>query len=632
MENKNFYVTTPIYYVNGEAHLGHLYSTVIGDVLARYSRLKGDNTFFLTGTDEHGQKVEEAAKLYKKEPQIYCDEISKKWKELWDSFNISYDRFIRTTEEEHKNIVKCVFKKMFDKGDIELSKYQGYYCISCEDYIVERNLNENKSCPHCNRETIFRDNEPSYIFKLSNYKKKLLDYYDDHPDFILPKSKKSEVVNFIDNLDDLHISRSSFTWGIEVPESVIDNPNSGEKHIIYVWLDALFNYYSGISDQKNIKFWPPDYHIIGKDILKFHAVYWLAFLMSMDYKLPKHIATHGWWTRNAEKMSKSKGNVLNPTEVVKIYGLENFKYFMLREVPFGNDGDFSEASLRERINTDLANGYGNLLSRIYGLAFKYLDSCIDSSCIENDSSFREYLNTLSSEVETKYEELNFDKLLQKLWEYLKESNTLLQNLVDNKAEDKKNEAQTILAKVANILGRVSILLHPIMPEATKKVAKNLGFSIDKDNYNYLITKNNFLKKFKFEKKPEVLFSKFDKDILHPPRIAPVRDNLVNIAQFELLTLKVGKVVEAYEIPQNESSLRLMVDIGNDITLQIIANIKKYYDVSSIKDKLVSVVTNLELKKINGLDSEGMILMAIEKKKMSIISPVGKDIKIGSIIR
>ncbi|OHD88028.1 MAG: methionine--tRNA ligase, partial [Sulfuricurvum sp. RIFCSPHIGHO2_12_FULL_44_8] len=374
------YITTPIYYVNGEAHIGHAYTTFIADTLARNSRLIGNETYFLTGTDEHGQKIEEAAKKLEKPTQQFADEISATFRTLWDEFEISYDQFIRTTDASHKVGVQAAFLKMFENGDIYKDFYEGNYCVSCETFFPESQLMEGGCCPDCGRATTILKEE-SYFFKLSKYEKPLLEYYEAHPEFILPKSRRNEVISFVKGgLNDLSVTRTSFSWGVHLPES-LNEP----RHVMYVWLDALMNYVTALgygSDEAKMEFWPATTQLVGKDILRFHAIYWPAFLMSLGLPLPRHIGAHGWWTRDGEKMSKSKGNVVDPREVAKHYGVENFRYFMMREVPFGQDGDFSQRALIDRMNSDLSNDLGNLLNRIIGMSEKYSDFVINSIDVE----------------------------------------------------------------------------------------------------------------------------------------------------------------------------------------------------------------------------------------------------------
>lgn len=412
------YITTPIYYVNGEAHIGHAYTTFIADTLARHSRLMGKETYFLTGTDEHGQKIEEAAKKLNKPTQEFADEISATFKNLWDEFDISYDHFIRTTDEDHKNGVRVAFEKMVTNGDIYKDFYEGNYCVSCETFFPESQLMEGGCCPDCGRATSIVKEE-SYFFRLSNYEKTLLDYYEAHPDFILPKSRRNEVISFVKGgLNDLSVTRTSFSWGVHLPES-LNEP----KHVMYVWLDALLNYITALGyggDEARMQFWPANTQLVGKDILRFHAIYWPAFLMSLNLPLPQHIAAHGWWTRDGEKMSKSKGNVVDPREVAHHYGVENFRYFMMREVPFGQDGDFSQRALIDRMNSDLSNDLGNLLNRIIGMSEKYSAFVIDSSNVtQYHTRELEDAHTILDSLPHYLHELQLHRYLEELWKIFK---------------------------------------------------------------------------------------------------------------------------------------------------------------------------------------------------------------------
>ena len=629
---KTYYLTTPIYYVNDVPHIGHAYTTIIADVVARFSRLKGIDTFFLTGTDEHGQKIEEAAKKRGKSTKEYADEISGKFKALWDEFEISYDKFIRTTNPEHIKGVQKAFLEMYKKGDIYKDYYEGHYCVSCESFVAPGQLVNDELCPDCGRATRIIKEE-SYFFKLSKYQDKILKWLKETKP-ILPEAKANEVIRFVeDGLKDLSITRTSFEWGVKLPKEIND-----PKHVVYVWLDALFNYLTalgyGSEDESMLqKYWPAKLHIVGKDILKFHAVYWPAFLMSIDYKLPKKIAAHGWWTRDGEKMSKSKGNVINPKEVADAYGLENFRYFMLREVPFGADGDFSEKALIDRINNDLGNDLGNLLNRIIGMAYKYFDGKISS---ENVGKY--YPNELNEakEIIAKIEEkylwkMQTHKFLEELWKILSIGNKAIDvykpwELMKNKEEEK---AMALLGLIANLLAMTSVYLHAVMPKTTSKIAEALNFEINTKSFKD-INEGKLLKDFVIEKIPP-LFPKIEKPLMKKKEIIKEPDNIITIDEFFKVELKIGEVVVAEEVKKSKKLLRLEVDLGEGKLRQIIAGIKEYYSPDELVGTQVCVVSNLKPAKLMGMMSEGMLLAAKDDEGLNLIRPEKRK-KVGTPIK
>ncbi len=628
--SKKAFVTTPIYYVNDVPHIGHAYTTIIADTMARYYRLKGYETFFLTGTDEHGQKIEEAAKSRGRTPKEYADEISGKFKALWDEFEISYDKFIRTTDEEHKVGVQKAFEVMLKNGDIYKGEYEGHYCVSCETFFTDTQLIDENLCPDCGKETRVVKEE-SYFFRLSNYQEKLLKWYNEDEKCVLPKGKKNEVISFVkQGLRDLSITRTSFDWGVKLPKSVND-----PKHVMYVWLDALLNYITALGygrNEEKMDFWPATVQLVGKDILRFHAIYWPAFLMSLGLPLPKHVAAHGWWTRNGEKMSKSKGNVVNPKEVADAYGLESFRYFMLREVPFGQDGDFSQKALIDRINSDLSNEFGNLLNRIIGMSGKYSNFQIDSSNVlkyhqdEIDKVDKILKNSLSY-----LEDLQTNRFLEDLWKALSIANqsiTTYEPWVKMK-EGNSEFALATVALVANILAKVSFLLHPVMPKTTQKIAKAMNFEISHQTFKKIISENLLLDSFTIEKIPP-LFPKIENELLKTPEPTATKiqdkkkeeeeDSLITIDKFFETKLKTGTVIEAKEVPKSKKLLLLKVDLGEEKPRQIIAGIKEYYSADSMLNTQVCVVANLKPAKIMGLKSEGMLLAAKSKNTLTLIRP------------
>ncbi|EHL8572908.1 methionine--tRNA ligase [Campylobacter jejuni] len=615
------YITTPIYYVNDVPHLGHAYTTIIADTLARFYRLQGHETRFLTGTDEHGQKIEEAAKLRNSTPQEYADKISFEFKKLWDEFEITYDIYARTTDIRHIEFVKTMFLKMWQKGDIYKDEYEGHYCISCESFFTQSQLINDCSCPDCGKQTRILKEE-SYFFKLSKYQDKILQWYEEK-DPILPKNKKNELINFVQSgLKDLSITRTSFDWGIKLPQEIND-----DKHIIYVWLDALFIYISSLDFQskgENAKFWPAHVHLVGKDILRFHAIYWPAFLMSVDLPLPKFIGVHGWWTKEGEKMSKSKGNVVKPKEVVDIYGSEAFRYFLLREVPFGNDGDFSENMLINRINAELSNEFGNLLNRIIGMSTKYSQGNISKEGVlkfynAELNQAKEHLNLAVEFLEN----LQCNRYLEELFKALSVANLAISkyepwNLIK---ENKHEQANALVALCANILAKTSLLLSPTLPKSSQKVALALNFEISSTNYAKMILDNELLD---FKANPcEALFPKVEKALLKQEiKEEPKKEESpkIKIDDFAKIEIKVAKVLDCQNIKGSEKLLKFQLELDDKEIRQVLSGIAKYYKASDLIGKQVCIISNLKKAKIFGHESDGMILSAKSGDKLVLITP------------
>lgn len=615
------YITTPIYYVNDVPHLGHAYTTIIADTLARFYRLQGHETRFLTGTDEHGQKIEEAAKLRNSTPQEYADKISFEFKKLWDEFEITYDIYARTTDTRHIEFVKAMFLKMWQKGDIYKDEYEGHYCISCESFFTQSQLINDCSCPDCGKNTTILKEE-SYFFKLSKYQDKILQWYEEK-DPILPKNKKNELINFVQSgLKDLSITRTSFDWGIKLPQEIND-----DKHIIYVWLDALFIYISSLDFQskgENAKFWPAHVHLVGKDILRFHAIYWPAFLMSVDLPLPKFIGAHGWWTKEGEKMSKSKGNVVKPKEVVDAYGSEAFRYFLLREVPFGNDGDFSENMLINRINAELSNEFGNLLNRIIGMSTKYSQGNILKEGVlkyynTELNQAKEHLNLAVEFLEN----LQCNRYLEELFKALSVANLAISkyepwNLIK---ENKHEQANALVALCANILAKTSLLLSPTLPKSCEKVALALNFEISSTNYAKMILDNELLD---FKANPcEALFPKVEKALLKQEiKEEPKKEESpkIKIDDFAKIEIKVAKVLDCQNIEGSEKLLKFQLELDDKEIRQVLSGIAKYYKASDLIGKQVCIISNLKKAKIFGHESDGMILSAKSGDKLVLITP------------
>ena len=635
------YITTPIYYVNDIAHIGHAYTTIIADTLARYSRLAGLDTFFLTGTDEHGQKIEESAKLRGKSAKEYADEISAKFKNLWDEFDISYDKFIRTTDEDHMKGVQKAFKVMYDNGDIYKDVYKGHYCISCETFFPETQLVDGEFCPECGKPTTIVEEE-SYFFKLSKYQDKLLEWYQNNPECILPKSKRNEVIRFVEGgLEDLSITRTSFDWGVKLPSELND-----PKHVMYVWLDALMNYVTALGygdDEARMDFWPARVHLIGKDILRFHAIYWPAFLMSLDLPLPKHIAAHGWWTRDGQKMSKSKGNVVNPKEVADAYGLDNFRYFMLREVPFGGDGDFSQKALIDRINNDLGNDLGNLLNRLIGMSGKYFDGKVEMKDVAKYYQAElDEVHTSLDKLEPLLFEMQIHRYLEELWRPLSVANRAIDKyqpwaMMKNNQED---EAMALNGLIANILAKVSIMLYPVMPQVCTKLSSALNFEINQESFEKIFKAKELLDDMVVNK-IDPLFPRVEEPLMGEKKEEPKEEpkeqkpkkieakkkttipegvTLIGIDEFFATSLKVGIVIEAVEVPKSKKLLLLKVDLGEDEPRQIVAGIKEWYSAEDMVDTQVCVVANLKPAKLMGYLSEGMLLAAKDDDGLCMIRP------------
>lgn len=636
-----FFVTSPIYYVNDIPHIGHAYTTIIVDTLARFHRLKGDCVFCLTGTDEHGQKIEQSAHKKGQEPKVYVDMIAKRFKDLWDTFGISYDSFIRTTDSTHLQSAQYVFAQMFEKGDIYKGEYEGNYCISCESFFAKSQLVGERGCPDCGKETTLLKEE-SYFFKLSAYEKKLLEFYDAHPDFILPKSRRNEVINFVKaGLEDLSITRTTFEWGIKLPQILIDKDKNNAKHVMYVWLDALINYVSALGFHNDLpnkmEFWPANYHIVGKDILRFHAIYWPAFLMSLELPLPRHIAAHGWWTKDGAKMSKSIGNVVNPKEVVDAYGLDSFRYFVLREVPFGQDGDYSQNALIERINSDLGNDLGNLLNRLLGMSAKYFNNTlsVDEVCFKE--SYTEEIaevNTILGTLESYMDEVQINRYLEELWKLFSLGNGIIAKK-EPWSLMKANQSGAVaelLVFIANVLLRAALYLSPCMPSTANAIASVFGLEVNAQNFATFIVQNQFLTTITLNPIP-ALFPRIDEKRMEEAGVAVKAEsqhkeqwqpleipNAISKEDFSKMDIRIGTILSVEILPKSEKLLKLQVDLGEVRARQILAGIKTYYNPQELVGMQVCVLANLKPAKLMGEVSEGMILAAKDGAGLALIAP------------
>lgn len=628
-EQKTFYITTPIYYPSGKFHIGTAYTTVASDTMARYKRMRGYDVRFLTGMDEHGQKIQEKAQEAGKHPQEYVNEIADAAKKLWSLMDISYDDFIQTTEERHIKSVEQIFTHFLENGDIYKGEYEGLYCVPCESYYTETQLVDGK-CPDCGRD-VQTVKEESYFFNMKKYADKLLQYYEENIEFIEPESRKNEMINnFIKpGLEDLSVSRTSFDWGIKVP--------GDPKHVIYVWVDALSNYITSLgygSDNEELfnKYWPADVHVVGKDIVRFHTIYWPIFLMALDLPLPKKVFAHGFIMMKDGKMSKSKGNVVYPEMLVERYGLDATRYFLLRELPFGSDGVFSPESFVERTNFDLANDLGNLLNRTVSMMNKYFDGVIPSENLEQ-TEFDATLKAFAENVRIKYEEsmekMQFSVVLAELWTLVSRTNKYIDETspwVLAKNEEDRPKLASVMANLAESLRHIAVMLQPFMTSAPKQIAEQLGLQENLLKWDSIATFGNVIPaNTKVVEKGIPIFPRLDAEeeityireqmqaSVKTPQEEPKKEVIetpempeITIDDFMKIDLRVATVTACEPVPKANKLLKLQVNLGFE-QRQVVSGIAEYYKPEELVGKKVIVVANLKPVKLRGELSQGMIL-------------------------
>ena len=638
MEKQKYYITTAIAYTSGKPHIGNTYEAVLADAIARYKRLEGYDVFFQTGTDEHGQKIELKAEEAGITPKEFVDNVSGEIKNIWDLMNTSYDKFIRTTDEDHEKQVQKIFKKMYAKGDIYKGHYEGMYCTPCESFFTESQLVDGK-CPDCGRPCV-PAKEEAYFFKMSKYADRLIEHIKTHPEFIQPESRKNEMMNnfLLPGLQDLCVSRTSFKWGIPV--------DFDPKHVVYVWLDALTNYITGIgydcdgdSTEQFNKLWPADLHLIGKDIIRFHTIYWPIFLMSLDLPLPKQVFGHPWLLQGDGKMSKSKGNVLYADELVDFFGVDAVRYFVLHEMPFENDGVITWELMVERLNSELANTLGNLVNRTISMSNKYFGGVVENKGVTEpvDEDMKSFVLGIPAKVSAKMDKLRVADAMTEVFSLFKRLNKYIDETMPwalAKEEEKQDRLATVLYNLVEGITIGAVLLEAFMPDTTDRILAQLN--AEKRDLESLKTFGLYPSGNKVVEKPEILFARLDlKEVmakveeLHPPvqeekeeepgiDLEPKAE--ITFEDFEKLQFQVGEIIACEAVKKSKKLLCSQVKIGSQVR-QIVSGIKAHYTPEEMVGKKVMVVTNLKPAKLAGVLSEGMILCAEDAEgNLALMTP------------